>query len=130
MCVCDVGMCAFAKLTKLKHLARGGSGTRALHFAAGLGHIKLVATLVELAADVDARGVRGARPLHAAAHHGQVEVVATLVEVGADVEARADGGLSPLHAAAHHGQVEVVATLVELGRTWTLGMPTNEARCI
>jgi ankyrin repeat protein len=65
------------------HLQKNG-GWRLLHGAASIGHVEVVATLVELGADVNMQTNDGRRPLHCAAFQGHVEVVATLIQLGAE----------------------------------------------
>ena len=59
-----------------------------LHFAAGLGDITIVKSLIEDGADVNAKDERGQTPLHVAVARGHVEVAELLINKGANVNAK------------------------------------------
>jgi ankyrin repeat protein len=60
------------------------SGDTALHFAVRFADGRVIATLLEVCADVDARNAQGETPLHDAASFWRSDVVAALLEGGAD----------------------------------------------
>lgn len=75
----------------------------------------MVASLLELGADVEAEDAYGRRPLHLAAAGGCEEVVKALVEAGASVDAGTQGGDTALMKACMFGHVETAKLLLEAG---------------
>ncbi|KAL8827130.1 MAG: hypothetical protein Q9170_007136 [Blastenia crenularia] len=111
-------------------------GRTALHHAAYHGKEKLVQTLLERGADVDAKISDWAytnrvefdghirhetylcqwiTPLHNAVGHGHASISKLLLDHGADVHAMGSEEYSPLNVAAHAGHAEVVKLLLERG---------------
>jgi len=90
-------------------------GRTPLSWAAGNGHLEVVALLVEEAgADVESKDNRGRTTLSWAAENGHLDVVKVLVrEGGADVESRDEDGQTPLSFAAMNGHLDVVKSLVK-----------------
>lgn len=96
---------------------RGRDGRTALHIAADYGILKLVTSLVENGAEVDAK-VHGWTPILLAAKTWRFEVMDVLeclVERGANVNAEDYHGRRALHWVAKHGGGECARFLVENG---------------
>lgn len=101
------------------------AGDTALHLAAAAHDADLVATLLELGADVAARNRRGAQPLHYAADgvpgssgwdpSGQAAVIETLIANGADPDALDKSGVAPLHRAVRTRCAAAVTSLLRGG---------------
>jgi ankyrin repeat protein len=88
-------------------------GETPLSRAAAMGHVAVVAALLEAGAspnDADA-----ATPLGNAAAAGHVAVVRALIAAGANLDERTRGALTPLMVAARAGHLDVVQALVEAG---------------
>jgi ankyrin repeat protein len=95
---------------------KGYQGRTLLHFACGIGNIKLVTTLIEkYGISPMATDAVNQTPLHIAASHGQEEVVSLLItKYNLIVDCRSNSKLSPLHLACYCtcGHVSVVKTLL------------------
>ena len=92
------------------------SGPRTpLHNSAKSDEVKVVASLLDGGADIEARNENGATPLHVAAEYNEPEVVALLLDRGANIEAHMSKGVTPLHLAAAHNRSEMVALLLDRG---------------
>ena len=89
--------------------------TTPLHNAAENDEAKVVASLLDGGADIEARNKKGATPLDVAAAYNKPEVVALLLDRGANIEARTKEGVTSLHFAAAHNKSEVVALLLDRG---------------
>ena len=89
--------------------------TTPLHNAAENNEAKVVASLLDGGADIEARNEIGATPLHFATEYNQLEVVVLLLDGGADVGARNERGVTPLHVAVAYNKPEVVALLLDRG---------------
>ena len=89
--------------------------TTPLHNAAENDEAKVIASLLDRGADIEAHNEKGSTPLHVAAAHNKPEVVALLLDRGADIEARSATGHTPLHYAAGYNKPEVVALLLDRG---------------
>ena len=80
-----------------------------LEYAASLGHLKIVQTLIDNGAEL-------CDSLLWACRYGRLRVVKTLLKNGADVNEPVEHrGLTPLHAAAITGQLKVVQFLLSSG---------------
>ncbi len=70
------------------------------HYAAQIGRVNIVKTLIKSGANVNATiksgWLAGWTPLHVAAHCGNTEVVKVLLKAGANVHAKAKDGRTPL----------------------------------
>jgi hypothetical protein len=93
------------------------NGSCALHYAAGGGHVAVVAFLVgDLGVDINQRVVRGRRDgrtaLHWACRNGHLEMARWLVDNGAGYDATNDG-TTPFHWAAWQGHRSVCEWLVD-----------------
>ncbi len=91
-----------------------------LHYAAQIGRVDIVRTLVESGTNVNTKiksgsHLDGQTPLHKAAWYGQIQVAKVLLAVGAKVNAKDKDGRMPLHDAAMQGYTEVVKILLEAG---------------
>lgn len=75
----------------------------ALYVAAHRGHEKLVRSLIEAGADVNACTPLGRTPLHVAAAMGHGHIVDLLLEKGADIDAEDEHGETALTIAAKFG---------------------------
>jgi len=88
----------------------------ALFFAALLGRLQIVQTLLDKGAKVDVpENFQGDTALIAASEAGNIDVVKSLVRAGAKVDARDTYGLTALHKAARKNEIEVVKALLEAG---------------
>jgi len=93
-------------------------GRTPLHYAAALNpNPKVLETLINLGADVNARDLLKFTPLHyAAAFNENPEVVELLIDKGAEVNAVDLEGRTPLHTAAiNQKNPEVIAVLLKAG---------------
>lgn len=84
---------------------RTTSGSTPLHCAISQRQLKVVKTLVELGADVNAPDDQGDTPLHAAARSGALTMARFLFQQGADLHALNAQGQTPLQLAAGHVEV-------------------------
>ncbi|MCG8622346.1 MAG: ankyrin repeat domain-containing protein, partial [Proteobacteria bacterium] len=93
---------------------KGYQGRTLLHFACGVGNVKLVTTLIEeYGISPMATDAVNQTPLHIAASHGQEEVVRLLItNYNLVVDCRSNDKLSPLHLACYCGHMPIVKTLV------------------
>ena len=73
---------------------------------------RLLRSLLENRANVEAENVAGLRPIHTAARTGRVELVQLLLQHGANVDAADIFGNRPLHEAVCHG-LDVTKLLVQ-----------------
>ncbi len=76
---------------------------------------KIVKTLIDGGARVDARANNGITPLHVAAGNGLVNVVNDLLAKGSDINVKADDGSTPLHFAVDGGSNAMVTALLAKG---------------
>lgn len=90
-------------------------GSTALHWAAGAGHINVLAVLLRLGIDVGDTGRQkdGRTALHWAARNGHLTACRWLVSKGADPNATTHDGTSPLHWAVWRGELDVSRYLVD-----------------
>jgi ankyrin repeat protein len=86
------------------------AGATPLMYAAAVGTIDTMRTLLDAGADVNMAGRDGMTPLMWAT--GDLAKVRLLLERGADVNARSDNGTTPLVAAAQRGAADVVTYLL------------------
>jgi ankyrin repeat protein/GTPase SAR1 family protein len=93
---------------------KGYQGRTLLHFACGIGNVKLITTLIEkyrispMATDAVNQTL-----LHIAASHGQEEALRLLItDYNMAVDCRSSHKLSPLHLACYCGHVSVVKMLL------------------
>ncbi len=84
---------------------RTTSGNTPLHCAISQQQLKVVKTLVELGADLNAPDDQGDTPLHAAARSGALTIARFLFQHGADLHALNAQGQTPLQLAAGHVEV-------------------------
>lgn len=92
---------------------RDAHDNTALHLAAGFGHTKLAALLIEHGADIDARGRIGNTPLYLAAQEGHAAIVRLLIDSGADAQARNHYRGTALKMATEWGHRDVLNILQE-----------------
>jgi ankyrin repeat protein len=64
--------------------ANPGNGWTPLHAAAANGHTRMVETLIEQGADINAQDLAGSTPLHLAAARGHTDTISILLGYGAD----------------------------------------------
>ncbi|MDU8908853.1 ankyrin repeat domain-containing protein, partial [Wolbachia endosymbiont of Drosophila bocqueti] len=76
---------------------------------------KVVNTLIDKKAEINAKDRQGRTPLHWAASKGGIEVVNALIEKGADVNAVNKYGDAPLRFAARDGHIDIVKALIQGG---------------
>lgn len=88
-----------------------------LHYAAYMGHERIVQRLLAAGARVDARADNGATALMLAARGGYLAIVEQLLAAGADITLRSDRGLTPLGWALANDRAEVAARLRRAGAT-------------
>jgi ankyrin repeat protein len=86
-----------------------------LYWAASLGDLALVQSLVEDGADIMKRGGKFESPLGAAAYHGHSDVVEYLLQQGANPNLPSRGFGTVLQIAALGGSVKVVKQLIDAG---------------
>ena len=86
-----------------------------LYWAASLGDLALVQSLVENGADIVKRGGKFESPLGAAAYHGHSDIVDYLLQQGANPNLPSRDFGSVLQIAALGGSVKVVKQLVDAG---------------
>ena len=108
----------------VNHVHKSNSKT-ALHFAAGYGHVDLVALLLERRANVNALDIRNCAPLHIASRFGHSSIVKLLVEHHADISSLAideyrhewfyNEKLTPIEIACEYGHLDVIEYLVANG---------------
>lgn len=101
------------------NLSRSHNDERALHIAAGAGHVDVVRILLEEGRanlDVQTSPGRGKlSPLHKACRNGHTEVVKLLCERGADLEVRDSENRRPVHLAAESDSLPIVELLLRHG---------------
>ena len=83
--------------------APGAQDRRALHRAAGAGHLELCKYLVEKGALVNQVDKTGRTSLHWATISGHTEIIKYLMGAGADIFAASSNGMTCLHAAVEVG---------------------------
>ncbi|KIX01149.1 uncharacterized protein Z518_08874 [Rhinocladiella mackenziei CBS 650.93] len=88
-------------------------GQTALIWASEYGHAKVVQTLLERGADVNAQGGEHGNALQAASEGGHEKVVQMLLERGADVNAQGGQYSNALQAASAGGHEKVVQMLLD-----------------
>ncbi|MCR9218286.1 MAG: ankyrin repeat domain-containing protein [bacterium] len=78
---------------------------------------RIIRTLVDSGADIEARDSEGYAPLHDAAEGDWPSAIAirTLLDLGASVDPISDDGDTPLHLAMMRGSIECVELLLERG---------------
>ena len=91
------------------------SGTTALHQAAYVGAVHLVATLVDWGARAGSRDKDGRQPMHCAAVAGHKDICLYLWKVGSYLEEIDDNGRTPLFLACAGAWSQTAATLLEAG---------------
>ncbi len=90
--------------------AHDDNGFTALHMAAGIGHEKILRTLLDHGAAVDAgEASLGRTPLHYA---DSIRTVIVLLDAGADIDATDGNGETPLHAAIASSKTDIAAILL------------------
>lgn len=98
--------------------ARSGKpepGTTPLHEATSRGDVKLVATLLDGGAEVNAQNGDGLTPLYCAVAEAHVDVVKLLLARGADPSIGDMLGWTPLHRAAYDGRTDIAELLLSHG---------------
>eukprot|EP01039_Chlorochromonas_danica_P007620 gene7620-8422_t len=91
----------------------GASDRRALHRAAGAGHLELCQYFLEIGAEVDAVDKSGRTALHWAAISGHSEIVKLLMSKGANLLATTNLKTNSLHLAVEANRVETVRVLMQ-----------------
>jgi ankyrin repeat protein len=91
----------------------GASNRTALHRAAALGHLGVIAYLISKKATVDALDRYNRTPLLWATLSSQSGAVALLLSAGAAADKQASSGMSPLMAAADSGSLPLVQLLLD-----------------
>ena len=87
----------------------------ALMSAASAGHTKVIRTLLDNGADVNALTTYGETALMLAAMRGHTETARVLLINGADVNARDEKGRTALMYAEHLGHTDIVKLLKQTG---------------
>uniref|UniRef100_A0A1A9WRB6 Protein kinase domain-containing protein n=1 Tax=Glossina brevipalpis TaxID=37001 RepID=A0A1A9WRB6_9MUSC len=95
-------------------------GFSPLHWCAKEGHSKLVETLLQRGARVNATNMGDDIPLHLAAAHGHRDVVQMLLKERSDVNAVNEHGNTPLHYACFWGYDMICEDLVNAGALVTI----------
>lgn len=91
------------------------NGLTALHSAARLGHIEIMALLVDKGVDANITGSNRETPLHSAASARRKDAAAWLIEKGAEVDARNKAGYTPLIFAVMGGYSDLTELLLQEG---------------
>ena len=86
-----------------------------LHLAARVNHPRVIATLKEHGADIDAVNEAERTPLHVAAAYGHVPMVETLLNAGADPNRRDTDGETPLFRASFFQHSDCLELLLQAG---------------
>jgi ankyrin repeat protein len=87
----------------------------ALHLAAEINNVKLIAFLYEHGADIEAKAYFNQTPLYFAAMMGQDDAVAMLLGLGANIHTKDDFDDTPLMRASMGGYCSTIALLVHEG---------------
>ncbi|KAL9901904.1 integrin-linked protein kinase [Glossina fuscipes] len=95
-------------------------GFSPLHWCAKEGHSKLVETLLQRGARVNATNMGDDIPLHLAAAHGHRDVVQMLLKERSDVNAVNEHGNTPLHYSCFWGYDMICEDLVNAGALVTI----------
>uniref|UniRef100_A0A1A9VYN9 Protein kinase domain-containing protein n=3 Tax=Glossina TaxID=44049 RepID=A0A1A9VYN9_GLOAU len=95
-------------------------GFSPLHWCAKEGHSKLVETLLQRGARVNATNMGDDIPLHLAAAHGHRDVVQMLLKERSDVNAVNEHGNTPLHYGCFWGYDMICEDLVNAGALVTI----------
>jgi ankyrin repeat protein len=93
----------------------GYFGATPIHFAAQVGKVEIVDTLITWGVDVDHKDTSNSTALIYAAFFGQLEVARYLLEAGADVDWRDNFGDTPLNACDQVEFPELAALLIDAG---------------
>jgi len=88
-------------------------GNSPLHSASRHGDLKIIRTLLEYGADINAQNDAGATPLRWATASGNPEGVYVLLEQGADPNISMHDSTTPLHRAVEMGSTPIVRLLLE-----------------
>ncbi len=94
---------------------RDPNGLTPLHHAARLGHIEIMALLVDTGVDVNILSSNLETPLHMAASAGKSAAAAWLIEKEAKVDAKNKGGYTPLLFAVRSGYSDLTELLLQKG---------------
>lgn len=93
-----------------------GVGQSALHKAARLGYIDVIAYCLErMGLNPDPKDNAGYTPLHEACSKGRLDIARLLLQYGANHSEVAASGIRPLHEASENGYVEIVRLLLSYG---------------
>lgn len=90
----------------------GASDRRALHRAAGAGHLELCEYFLSVGAEIDAADKNGRTALLWAAISGHTEIVSLLLNRGANILAETTSKMNALHGACEGGRAETVRALM------------------
>src|SRR6516162_7280337 len=91
------------------------ASTTTLTDASRRGDVKLVRTLIQQGADVNARAVDGTSPLHQAVSGDHLDVADLLLKAGASVSGADRYGVTPLSLAALNGNASIIQRLLVAG---------------
>lgn len=83
-----------------------------LHDAAGMGHVKVIETLLRFGAQIEATDKFGYTPLMHAVARGKADAVCALLRNGADIATMCHHAQTALHMAAGQGHVEILSILL------------------
>src|SRR6516225_8204853 len=90
------------------------------------GDLKVVRTLVQQGADVNAHGVDGTSPLHHAVSSDHLDVADFLLKAHADVSAADRYGVTPLTLATLNGNASMIRRLLDAGADPNAADPAGE----
>jgi ankyrin repeat protein len=94
------------------NLASDDIGYKALHAAVAINSSKIVNTLLEAGADINAEDNLGKTPLYLAVEKNFVNIVDMLLRAGADFNTVDSNGSTPLHVAAQQGLSKIAKILL------------------
>jgi RNA polymerase sigma factor (sigma-70 family) len=98
-----------------------GMEANAVRWAAYVGHVDMLAMLLDHGADVDSPEQHGDTLLHVAVMQGRQEAVQLLLKRKAAINALGSCRHTPLHRAVMRGEAEIVRLLVEKGADVEIG---------
>ena len=94
---------------------QSNNGLSSLSWASFLGHLPVVNTLLQFAADPNLETQHGSTALSFAAESGHCRIISNLIDHKADLSKTDHDGDTPMHCAAHSGHLDAVKLLHSKG---------------